>query len=148
MKFKQALKYCFFNMQSMKEDYLIAKNGKCNPYILMRFLEVQLVMMNPFTPHFCQYAWTNYVYPIFRDSSNYSNTISENLIHQTWPTASGQFDKTLASRLSLLKGVKSDLRVTLEKAKLGGKKKKGAAPEEKKEIDSCTIFIAREYPEF
>jgi len=49
-----------------------------------------------------------------------------------------------------LRDVKSDLRVTLEKAKLGGKggKKKGAAPEEKKEINSCAIFIAREYPEF
>lgn len=31
---------------------------------------------------------------------------------------------------------------------MGGKKKKGAAAEEKKEMNSCTIFIAKEYPEF
>jgi hypothetical protein len=30
----------------------------------------------------------------------------------------------------------------------GGKKKKGGKEEEKKEIDSCAIFIAKEYPEF
>jgi len=47
-----------------------------------------------------------------------------------------------------LKDIKSNLRQTLEKAKLGGKKKKGAAPEEKKELNTCTIFIAKEYPEF
>ena len=38
--------------------------------------------------------------------------------------------------------------MTLEKAKAGGKKKKGAAPEEKKEIDTCAIFTAKEYPAF
>jgi hypothetical protein len=38
MKYKQALKYGFFELQSIKEDYLIAKGGKMNPYILMRFL--------------------------------------------------------------------------------------------------------------
>jgi hypothetical protein len=38
--------------------------------------------------------------------------------------------------------------MTLEKAKSGGKKKKGGKEEEKKEIDSCAIFIAKEYPEF
>ena len=51
----------------------------------------------------------------------------------------------------MLKKLKSNLRVTLEKAKSGGKggkKNKGAAAEEKKEIDSCAVFIAKEYPEF
>lgn len=127
---------------------MIAKAGNCNPYVLMRFLEVQLVLLNPIAPHFCQYAWTNYVYPVFKESSNYPSSTVENLVQQAWPTARGQFDKVLSSRLSLLKDIKSNLRMTLEKAKMGGKKKKGAAAEEKKEIDSCAIFIAREYPEF
>ena len=81
MKYKQALKFAFFSMQNMKEDYLIAKAGKCNPYVLMRFLEVSLVLMNPFCPHFCQYAWTNYVYPVFKESSNYTGPTVENLIY-------------------------------------------------------------------
>ena len=38
----------------------------------------------------------------------------------------------------------------LENAKKGGKggKKKGGAAEEKKEIDTCAIFVAKEYPEW
>jgi leucyl-tRNA synthetase len=52
MRFKQALQSAFFIPQGIKEDYLIAKNKKSNPYNLMRFIEAQLVMMNPIIPHF------------------------------------------------------------------------------------------------
>jgi len=31
MKFKQAMKHGFFEIQGLKEDYLIAKKGKANP---------------------------------------------------------------------------------------------------------------------
>lgn len=39
MKFKQALKHGFFELQTIKEDYLIAKGGKANPYLLLKFIE-------------------------------------------------------------------------------------------------------------
>lgn len=39
MKYKQAMKFGFFMLQSIKEDYLIAKSGKANPYMLMKFIE-------------------------------------------------------------------------------------------------------------
>jgi len=35
----------------------------------------------------------------------------------------------------------------MEEAKSGGKKK-GKVAEAPKELDSCTIFVAKEYPEF
>ena len=38
MKYKQVLKSGFFELLSIKEDYLIAKSGKANPYTLMRFI--------------------------------------------------------------------------------------------------------------
>jgi hypothetical protein len=40
-----------------------------------------------------------------------------------WPKSTGQFDKTIADRLSLLKDTKSAIRLGFEKAKTGGKKK-------------------------
>lgn len=52
MKYKQALKSGFFELQSIKEDYLIAKENKANPYTLMKFVLTQLVLMNPIIPHF------------------------------------------------------------------------------------------------
>ena len=39
MRYKQALKYLFFELNNIKEDYLIAKGGKANAYTLMRYLE-------------------------------------------------------------------------------------------------------------
>lgn len=150
MKYKQALKFGFFELQSIKEDYLIAKSGQMNPFVLMKFLETQLVLMNPITPHFAQFCWTHYVYPVFKESSNYPRACVENLTKQAWPTASAPFDKVLASRLAYLKDAKSKIRVDIEKAKLGGaKKKKGpAAPEAPKVLENCTLFVAKEYPEF
>ena len=39
MKYKQVLKYILFELNNIKEDYLIAKGGKANAYTLMRYLE-------------------------------------------------------------------------------------------------------------
>jgi len=52
MKFKQVLKSGFFELQSIKEDYLIAKAQKPNPYTLMRFIVAELTILNPIIPHF------------------------------------------------------------------------------------------------
>jgi len=49
-----------------------------------------------------------------------------------------------------LKDVKGSIRLGFEKAKTGGKKKskKNAPPAEKKVVEKCYIFCAKEYPEF
>jgi len=62
---------------------------------------------------------------------------------------SAPYDKIAGDRLSFLKDTKSSIRLALEKAKTGGaKKKKGAAPTEAKVLENCTVFVAKEYPEF
>ena len=149
MKYKQTLKYGFFELQSIKEDYLIAKENKANPYTLMKFILTQLVLMNPIIPHFAQYCWNKYVYPIFKDSQNFGEDIAENLCSQAWPKLSAQIDQIAADRLVYLRKTKSEIRQGLEKAKLGGgKKKKGKQEEPAKVLEKCTVFIAKEYPEF
>ena len=52
MKFKQAIDSAFFNPQRFKGNYMTAKGDEVNPYNLMRFIEVSLVMLNPIMPHF------------------------------------------------------------------------------------------------
>ena len=150
MKYKQALKYGFFELQSIKEDYLIAKGGKANAYTFMRFLETQLVLMNPIIPHFSQYCWSKYVYPVFKASQNYDHATNENLCKNPWPKVSAPYDKVAGDRLEFLKKSKSTIRDGLDKAKTGGKKKpkKGAEPEAPKVFEKCVVFVANEYPEF
>lgn len=149
MQYKQAVKYAFYELQAMKEDYLIAKGGKANPFVLMRYLEVQLMMMNPIVPHFAQYCWDEYVYPIFKASKNYSDKAHETkLFKNQWPLPSTPFNKSIADRYNYMKKLKSSIRDGFDKAKTGGKKAKKGKVEEKKEIEKCYVFVAKEYPEF
>ena len=57
MKFKQALKHAFFELAAIKEDYLIAKKDKVNPFVLLKYVETQLILLNPIVPHFADYCW-------------------------------------------------------------------------------------------
>ncbi len=127
MKYKQALKFGFFELQSIKEDYLIAKAGKPNPYVLARYIEAQLILMNPIIPHFSQYCSKTHVFPILSQSENYTHAVFENLNQMPWPKASAPYDKVAADRMAFLKDTKSNIRLGFEKSKTGGKKegKKG-----------------------
>jgi len=71
MRYKQALKYLFFELNNIKEDYLIAKGGKANAYTLMRYLESQMVLLNPVAPHFAQFCWKHHIYPVLSKSQNF-----------------------------------------------------------------------------
>jgi hypothetical protein len=107
--------------------------------------------MNPIIPHYAQYCWSKYVYPVFKASTNYDHVVKENLVHCAWPKISAPYDKIAGDRLEFLKKSKSTIRDGLDKAKSGGKKgkaKKGAEPEAPKVFEKCIVFVAKEYPEF
>ena len=146
MKFKQALNHAFFNLQIVKEDYLIAKEGKPNPYIVLRFCETQLILMNAIIPHFAQYCWRTYLCPVLKASSGYDTPLSENLMKMPWPVASGPTDKTASSMLKYMKDLKSEIRQGWANAQSGGKKKKGKGKTEDAaeapKIEVCNIFCA------
>lgn len=61
-------------------------------------------------------------------------------------------DRDLSTILSYVQEIKSSVRISLEKASSGGKKKgkakKGAAPEEPKVLENCIVIIGKQYPEF
>lgn len=99
----------------------------------MRFIEAQLTMMNPIIPHFAQFCWEEYVYPVLSTSKGFG-PVNKNIAKQIWPTASKEFDKKVDEQLNYMKDVKSTIRLGYDAAKSGGggkkKKGKGAAPEE------------------
>ena len=76
---------------------------------------------------------------------------AEMLLNNGWP-AGGDVSTSLTQQLKFLTSMKSELRLSLDKAAAGGKKKgkgKGgaqAAPEAPKE--NCIIAIGTQYPEF
>ena len=52
IKYKNVIKFGFFELLNIKEDYLIAKAHKANPVVMMRYIIAQLIMINPIVPHF------------------------------------------------------------------------------------------------
>lgn len=62
MKIKNVI-VLFNHLLSIKENYLIAKAGDKNPFVIVRYIEAILTIMNPICPHFCQHVWQSSVYP-------------------------------------------------------------------------------------
>jgi len=143
MKFKQII-VLFNHMLSIKESYKIAMGGQTNPYIIARFIETFLTIMNPITPHFCQHVWQTKVYPVLKQN----NEVNEILMNNGWPNA-GPTDRALTAQLKYLEGTKRELCLAFDKAKSGGKKKgKGAAGASDVVLDSCIVAIGKTFPEY
>lgn len=74
------------------------------------------------------------------------------MINQKWPAEDSPAPKAdITALFAYLRESKSEFRLAFDKAKSGGKKAKkakNAAPEETKPIESCTIFIGIEFPEY
>lgn len=80
LKYKQALKSGFFVFQALKEDYLIAKKGKQNPFLLIKFIETAIILLNPICPHFSEYCWQKHVLPVYEKSKNLTKQPAKLLI--------------------------------------------------------------------
>lgn len=76
---------------------------------------------------------------------------NELLMNNGWPEA-GPSDRALAAQLKYLEGTKREIRLSLDKAKSGGKRKgkggKNAPAAEEVPMESCIVAIGKTFPEF
>ena len=93
-----------------------------NPFLLIKFIEAQLIMLNPITPHFAEYCWSTHILPILQKSKNVPKKPSARLINQGWPTVDTAFEPLKRRIYEYIKSVKSNVRLAQDKAKHGGKK--------------------------
>lgn len=122
--------------------------------MIARYIEAILTILNPITPHFCQHVWSTQVLPTLKQSAGLERTPADFLCNNGWPEA-GAYSSALAAQLKYLEATKREIRLSLEKSKQTGGKKKGkgkqaaqadAAPEAPKE--NCLIAIGTTFPEF
>jgi leucyl-tRNA synthetase len=112
IKYKQALKHGFFELQTVKEDYLIGKGSEpVNPFLLLRYIEAQLIMLNPITPHFAEYCWSTHILPILQKSTGLHKAPAARLINQGWPVPAAPFDQLKRRIYDYVKSVKSNVRL-------------------------------------
>ena len=147
MKYKNVLKYAFYEMINAKDQYILFNADdytKLNPTLMVRFLKVFFIMNNPIMPHFTEYMFVTYLNPIF-DKSGLSNKKIEFLCKARFPVPSSEVDTKLFEYNKYMNKVIQGIRDTAsKKIKKGKKDKKEEKAEEKKDV-KVKILFAKEY---
>jgi leucyl-tRNA synthetase len=147
MKYKNVLKYAFYEMINTKDQYILFNADdytKLNPTLMVHFLKTFFILNNPIIPHFSEYMFVTYLNPIFEKSGLSSKKI-EFLCKAKFPVPSNEVDTKLFEYNKYMNKVIQGIRDTAaKKAKKGKKDKKDEGKEEKKEI-KIKVYYAKEY---
>lgn len=157
MKFKLALKFGFHELQGVRDDYVLFKQNKLNPYLVMKYVEIQLLMVLPILPHFCEHFYQTHYKPALLKTKNHGEH-SEMLVNARWPKPSKEYDVNKSKVFGFIKYCKHNFIVMFDKMtgfrkEQKNKQKKGKDEEkpveevEKKTYDNCIVFYAKNYPQ-
>ncbi|KAK4687665.1 leucyl-tRNA synthetase, partial [Tremellales sp. Uapishka_1] len=142
MEYKTALKRGLYDFESARNWYRLV----CNPDLggagmhrdlVFRYIEVNALLMSPFTPHFAEYVYQD----ILGNSTSVQNA--------SFPVVSGPIDHVALAQLEYMRGVVDSLRsaeALVNKKKGKGKTVEGAYDPSKPK--SARIYVATEFPEW
>ena len=146
MKYKNVLKFAFYEMINAKDQYILFNADdytKLNPTLMVRFLKTFFIINNPIIPHFSEYMFITYLNPIFEKSGLSSKKI-EFLCRAKFPEPSSEVDTKLFEYNKYMNKVIQGIRDASSKKIKKGKKEKKEEKEEKKEI-KIKVYYAKEY---
>jgi len=104
--FRTAIQKIYFNMHNIVRQYIKRSNNNINSTLMKKYIEAQLIMLTPFTPHLCEEAWAEIGKKSF---------ISE----AKWPECDeSKIDEDLSLMSEYIEQVFSDIRRVKELAKL------------------------------
>jgi len=128
--FREALKTGFFDLQTHRDNYRTSVGSEgMNGELILRFIEVQALLMAPITPH-----WSEYVWQLLGKSSSVRKA--------SWP-AVGTLDEVLLKQHDYLQQLVHSLRIKKDLFA----KKKGGKPEDAVPT-KLVIHVAKSYPEW
>ncbi|KAF5297292.1 hypothetical protein FQA39_LY12131 [Lamprigera yunnana] len=134
MLFKEALRTGFFELQAARDKYreLTAVEGM-HIDLIIRFIEVQALILCPICPHVCEYIW-----------SLLGKT--EYIVKSPWPTA-GSVNKTIIKSSEYLMEVAHSFRIYLKNYMQGVKATKtNPNPPPVEKPSTATIWVAKTFP--
>eukprot|EP01119_Soliformovum_irregulare_P010084 TRINITY_DN2463_c0_g1_i1.p1 TRINITY_DN2463_c0_g1~~TRINITY_DN2463_c0_g1_i1.p1 ORF type:complete len:1089 (+),score=389.86 TRINITY_DN2463_c0_g1_i1:222-3269(+) len=131
--YKDALRTGFFDLQNARDDYRLACGSQqaMNKSLVLRFIEVQAILMSPVVPHFSQRIF---------------NILGKNIPIQKakWPVA-GNIDDLVLKQHDYLKEVIHNFRLKRQ-AYIQPKAKKGEKPKTLPAPTTGVIHVVKEYP--
>ena len=146
MKYKNVLKYGFYEMINAKDQYILFNADdytKLNPTLMVRFLKTFFIMINPIIPHFTEYMYVTYLNPIF-EKSGLSDKKMEFLCKARFPSPTAEIDTKLFEYNKYVNKVVQGIRDAATK-KAGKKGKKGGEDKNEKKEIKVKVLYAKEY---
>ena len=145
IKFKQVLKFGFFEMQALKDDYVLAKKDGVSKLLMLSFIEASLIILNPICPHFSEHCWREYLLPIYKKAGTVKGA-SSILLDQGW-FKTREVDHAKRAMYEFLKSMRIVARNAQLNALSAGKKdKKPAGKKGTQQFEKCTVSVALSYP--
>ncbi|XP_065186777.1 leucine--tRNA ligase, cytoplasmic-like [Sycon ciliatum] len=138
MLFRDALKFGFFELQSARDQYRdMAASGTDGMHrdLVLRFIEVQALLLAPFCPHICEHIWTL----LGKEKS---------IMHARWPEA-GTVDSLKLAESQYLGDARHDFHTRIEGVISAKNKGKGKAATPTiagmKYCVNASIYVSKEY---
>jgi leucyl-tRNA synthetase len=145
IKFKQVLKFGFFEMQALKDDYVLAKKDGVSKLLMLSFIEASLIILNSICPHFSEHCWREYLLPIYKKAGTVKGA-SSILLDQGW-FKTREVDHAKRAMYEFLKSMRIVARnAQLNALSAGKKEKKPSGKKGTQQFEKCTVSVALSYP--
>merc|ERR1711879_206614 len=108
--------------------------------LVMRFIEVQLLMLAPICPHFCEFMWQKLQQMGFPAAKGF-------IVNASWPAAR-KFDYTLNMQFDYIQEVRHLFQKEFANADRNRKKMDAKKKTTTPEFNSCRIFVANNYVDY
>uniref|UniRef100_A0A1B6IUA7 leucine--tRNA ligase n=1 Tax=Homalodisca liturata TaxID=320908 RepID=A0A1B6IUA7_9HEMI len=136
MLFKEALRTGFFEMQAVRDKYreLSQVSGGMHRQLVLRFIELQALMLSPICPHVAEH-----VYSLIGKT--------ESIVRATWPIP-GPVDEALVRSSAYVMEAAHSFRLQFKNHLSAGKKgkKQSSADQTSEKPTYATIWVAKTYP--
>ncbi|XP_046624335.1 leucine--tRNA ligase, cytoplasmic [Neodiprion virginianus] len=134
MLYKEALRTGFYEFQAARDKYLqLTLSDGINLTLIMKFIEIQTILMAPICPHVAEHVWTLI-------------EKKDSILNARWPMA-GPIDEILVKSSQYLMEAAHTFRIHLKNQLTVKKPAKGKAAPSPPEIPTFgTIWVAKTFP--
>jgi leucyl-tRNA synthetase len=138
MRYRDVLKFSFFDFTAVREEYKI----RCGPSnmrldLVLKYIEAQLLLLYPICPHFAEIVYKTYVLPNSLATQNKPELIT----YAKWPEVdASKLDVGVLEASDYLKELLKRIRGSIE-----NQMKKIKNKEEKPKVKKMTLIVRPEY---